>query len=76
MCTMSSKLLKYLRPNSTSYHVRAVNLIWSLESSTTLSYVETILAQSMNSPESWVVAEAYEAFGVLWRLTGTLGFAL
>jgi len=69
---MVNKLLKYLHPDYGVYHLRAVNLIWSLESSTTHSHVESILAQSMTSPESRNVSEAYEAFGVLWRLTGTL----
>ena len=34
-------------------------------------YVESILAQSLTSPESRNDIGAYEAFGVLWRLTGT-----
>ncbi|KAJ7116821.1 Dopey, N-terminal-domain-containing protein [Mycena crocata] len=69
MYKMVNRLLKYLRPNFTVYHVRAVSLIWSLESATSRSHVESILAQTMTSPESRNVQEAYEAFGVLWRLT-------
>ncbi|KAJ6523556.1 Dopey, N-terminal-domain-containing protein [Mycena capillaripes] len=69
MSKMVNRLLKYLRPNFTVYHVRSVNLIWSLENATSRSHVESILAQTMNSPESRNVQEAYEAFGVLWRLT-------
>jgi hypothetical protein len=71
MSKMVNKLLHYLRAEYTTYHVRAVNLIWSLESSVKKPDVESILAQSMTSPESRNVSEAYEAFGVLWRLTGT-----
>ncbi|KAJ3516253.1 hypothetical protein NLJ89_g1234 [Agrocybe chaxingu] len=62
-------LLKYLGPECTPYQVRAVNLIWSIQSSTTRSHVESILAQSLTSPESRKAYEAYEAFGVLWRLS-------
>ncbi|KAJ6601434.1 Dopey, N-terminal-domain-containing protein [Mycena vulgaris] len=69
MYKMVTRLLKYLRPNFTVYHVRSVSLIWSLESATNRSHVESILAQTMTSPESRNVQEAYEAFGVLWRLT-------
>lgn len=70
MYKMVNRLLKYLRPNFAVYHVRSVNLVWSLESATRRSHVESILAQTMTSPESRNVQEAYEAFGVLWRLTG------
>ncbi len=33
-------------------------------------HVELIVAQTLNSPEFRNVSEAYEAFGVLWRLSG------
>ncbi|KAJ7665387.1 Dopey, N-terminal-domain-containing protein [Mycena polygramma] len=69
MYKMVNRLLKYLRPNFTVYHVRSVNLIWALESATSRCHVESILAQTMNSPESRNVQEAFEAFGVLWRLS-------
>ncbi|KAE9401014.1 hypothetical protein BT96DRAFT_956680 [Gymnopus androsaceus JB14] len=69
MAKMVNRLLLYLRPDCAVYHVRTVNLIWSLESVTTRSHIESILAQAMNSPESRNVSETYEAFGVLWRLT-------
>ncbi|KAJ6520217.1 Dopey, N-terminal-domain-containing protein [Mycena sanguinolenta] len=69
MSKMVNRLMKYLRPNFTVYHVRSVALIWSLENATSRSHVESILAQTMNAPESRNVHEAYEAFGVLWRLT-------
>jgi hypothetical protein len=70
MTKMVIKLLKYLRPNCGVYHVRAVSLIWSLEALTKRSHVESIVAQTMTSPELRNVQESYEAFGVLWRLTG------
>ncbi|KAG5733413.1 Protein dopey, partial [Termitomyces sp. T112] len=69
MIKMVTKLLKYLRADYVVYHVRAVNLIWSLEIATTHSHVESIIAQTMTSPESQNINESYEAFGVLWRLT-------
>lgn len=76
MSKMVNRLLVYLRPECAVYHVRAVNLIWSLESVTMKPHVESILAQAMNWPESRNISETYEAFGVLWRLTGTFELAL
>jgi hypothetical protein len=72
MYKMVNRLLTYLRPNYSVYHVRSVNLIWALEAATKRAHVESILAQTMTSPESRNVQEAYEAFGVLWRLTGQI----
>ncbi|KAI3621823.1 hypothetical protein WG66_015956 [Moniliophthora roreri] len=69
MSNMVTRLLTYLRPHCAAYHVRAVNLIWSLEAATDRPHVESILAQTMGSSESRKVQEAYEAFGVFWRLT-------
>jgi hypothetical protein len=70
MYKMVNKLMKYLHSDCAVYHVRAVNLIWSLEAATKRSHVESILSQTMTSPESRNIHESYEAFGVLWRLTG------
>lgn len=69
MRKMVTKLLQYLKTDTTAYHARAVHLICSLETSTPDSHVESVIAQTMASPESRNVAEAYEAFGILWRLS-------
>jgi hypothetical protein len=60
----------YLRSDYAVYHVRAVTLIWSLEAATKQRHVESILAQNLTSTDSRNVHECYDAFGVLWRLTG------
>lgn len=72
MSKMILKLLAYLRSDYSPYHARAVTLIWSLESTSKKPHVESILAQTMTSPESRNVQESYEAFGVLWRLSGNV----
>ncbi|TRM61588.1 hypothetical protein BD626DRAFT_598473 [Schizophyllum amplum] len=69
MYKMMSRLLRYLRNDCAVYHVRTVSLIWALDDITPGSHIESIVAQTMTSPESRNVQEAYEAFGVLWRLT-------
>ncbi|KAG1868238.1 Dopey, N-terminal-domain-containing protein [Suillus subalutaceus] len=66
---MVKKLFRYLHADLATCHVRAVSLIWSIESTSRPHEVESIIAQSMCSPESRNVYEAHEAFGVLWRLS-------
>lgn len=66
---MVKRLFRFLRHECAIYHVRAVDLVWTLESSTGHHYVESIIAQSLNSPNLCSLQEAFEAFGVLWRLT-------
>ncbi|KAG1754714.1 Dopey, N-terminal-domain-containing protein [Suillus paluster] len=66
---MVKKLFRYLHQDLATCHARAVNLIWSIESLSRPHEVESIIAQSMCSPESRNVYEAHEAFGVLWRLS-------
>ena len=52
--------------------MRAVSLIWQLEKSTKSSHLESIVAQSISlSSSSLDIQSSCEAFGVLWRLTGT-----
>ncbi|KAI6136235.1 Dopey, N-terminal-domain-containing protein [Pisolithus sp. B1] len=66
---MVKRLFRFLRHECAIYHVRAADLVWTLESSTGHHYVESIIAQSLNSPNLYNLEEAFEAFGVLWRLT-------
>ena len=65
-----TQLLHYLRPSFSAYHMRAVNLIWSLERLNTQPLVESVIAQSLSSRHPSELQDACEAFGVLWRLTG------
>ncbi|KAI5833359.1 hypothetical protein K523DRAFT_343112 [Schizophyllum commune Tattone D] len=69
MFKLMSKLLRYLRNDCAVYHVRTVSLIWALDEITPGSHIESIIAQTMTSPQNRNVQEAYEAFGILWRLT-------
>ncbi|KAI0718921.1 Dopey, N-terminal-domain-containing protein [Cerioporus squamosus] len=69
IATMVNVLLGYLRPSYSTYHVRAVNLIWALERLSTQPHVESVIAQSLSSRQSQELQDACEAFGVLWRLS-------
>ncbi|KAL4070521.1 Dopey, N-terminal-domain-containing protein [Scleroderma citrinum] len=71
---MVKRLFRFLQQECAIYHVRAVGLVWTLEASTGRHYVESIIAQSLNSPDFCRLDEALEAFGVLWRLTEDEGF--
>ncbi|KAG8881950.1 hypothetical protein FRB98_004046 [Tulasnella sp. 332] len=66
---MVTILLHYLRPQYVPYHFRAVQLIWALEFGTCHHHLESILANSLTEFEHGQRLEAFEAFGVLWRLT-------
>ncbi|KAL1738627.1 hypothetical protein HDZ31DRAFT_78212, partial [Schizophyllum fasciatum] len=69
MFKLMSKLLRYLRKDCAVYHVRTVTLVWALDGIVPGSHIESIIAQTMTSPQNRNVQEAYEAFGILWRLT-------
>ncbi|KAF8588312.1 hypothetical protein K439DRAFT_1629769 [Ramaria rubella] len=69
MAKMVNALFYFLGVDYAPYHARAVQLIWIFENATTHYHVESIIAQSLTSSESRNIHEAYEAFGVLWRLT-------
>ncbi|KAI0323044.1 Dopey, N-terminal-domain-containing protein [Amylostereum chailletii] len=62
-------LFRYLRPEYSAYHLRCVNLAWEFEGCTQGQHFESIIAQSLASPESRSNEGSYEAFGVFWRLT-------
>ncbi|KDN49150.1 hypothetical protein RSAG8_02503, partial [Rhizoctonia solani AG-8 WAC10335] len=61
-------LLDYLRPKYTPYHVRTVQLLWELQAIVTHHEFESVIAKTMSS-QKLGQSDAYEAFGVLWRLT-------
>ncbi|KAG8680934.1 hypothetical protein FRC08_015957 [Ceratobasidium sp. 394] len=61
-------LLGYLRPKFTPYHVRAVQLLWDVQGVVSHHDFESAIAKSLASQKQGE-SDAYEAFGVLWRLT-------
>lgn len=65
-----SKLLRFLRPLYVPYHVRTVKLIWALEGCTTYRHVEALIAETLTVRNGLPTYDAYEAFGVFWRLSG------
>jgi hypothetical protein len=54
------------------YHARAANLVWLVEKTSTHRRVESIIAETLTSPDVLDREASYHAFGALWRLTGSL----
>jgi hypothetical protein len=63
-------LLLYLDPQLAACHSESVRLIWLLQSLTDFNLVESILSNRMCSKDAQEQRAAYEAFGVIWRLSG------
>ncbi|CAE6407081.1 unnamed protein product [Rhizoctonia solani] len=61
-------LLGYLRPEYASYHVRAVQLLWEMQAIVSHHEFESVIAKTLSS-QRLGQSDAYEAFGVFWRLT-------
>lgn len=64
------QLLRYLRPQYVPYYSRAVQLIWDLEGCTTHRHIEALIAETLTTRSGIPIYDAYEAFGVLWRMSG------
>ncbi|KAI0307632.1 Dopey, N-terminal-domain-containing protein [Multifurca ochricompacta] len=62
-------LFNYLRPNYAMYHARAASLLWIVEKSSSQRHVESIIAETLMSPNAVEKEASYHAFGALWRLT-------
>jgi hypothetical protein len=53
------------------YHARAASLVWLVEKTSTHRRVESIIAETLTSPDDLDREASYHAFGALWRLTGS-----
>ncbi|ORY25817.1 Dopey, N-terminal-domain-containing protein [Naematelia encephala] len=60
-------LFRYLRPEAAPYHVRAVELLWDYNQLAEIHTLENVIARRMSARIG--KAEAFDAFGVLWKLT-------
>lgn len=47
-------------------------MIWSIESLSSMRYIESMIAARLAQPDASGRLKAFEAFGNLWRFTGTL----
>ena len=69
-CVLSadSQLFRYLRADAAPYHYRAVELLWEYNRLAKAHTLEGVIARRLGSTVN--TAEAFEAFGILWRYTG------
>jgi len=65
---MLDTLFRYLNSDFGFYHSRAVELLWECNQLADMHTLETVTARRMSDKRNR--QGAYEAFGVLWRLTG------
>lgn len=61
-------LFGYLQPAYTPYHVRVVQLLWDVQDIIPHHDFQSVIAKTLSSQKQGQ-GDAYEAFGVLWRLT-------
>lgn len=62
-------LFRFLRPDQTPHHARAVELLWDLNKLAEIHTLENVIAKQMANRLDKQSIEAMEAFGTLWRLT-------
>ena len=71
MVTLSFlQIFRHFGPDRSPYYNRAVQLFWALHECAPSREVETLVSESM-FPSGMTAAHAVEAFGVLWRFSGT-----
>jgi len=64
------KILKYLDPGFSVYHIRATQLFWEVVSIDGKRHVESVLCGSLTEVDGEERIDACDAFGTLWRLSG------
>ncbi|PWZ01195.1 hypothetical protein BCV70DRAFT_199555 [Testicularia cyperi] len=64
-----TKLLRYLEPGMSPYHVRAVELLWASHKITRRCRLETSLCQQLEAGIEGDRTRALVAFGTFWRLS-------
>jgi hypothetical protein len=52
------------------YHARAASLMWVVEKTSTHRRLESMIAETLTSPDTVDREASFHAFGALWRLTG------
>jgi hypothetical protein len=62
-------LFRFLRPDQTPHHARAVELLWDLSKLADIHTLENVIAKQLANRIHKQSIEAMEAFGTLWRLT-------
>jgi len=71
------RIWAYLAQEFMQLHLRASQLIWMLQDVTSLSHeVETAVASYLVADSAKARVDAFQKFGVFWRLSGTTNFVI
>lgn len=76
LTNVASQLLDYLQPPCAPCFVEAVQLMWGVERLSDSRHVESMIADRLASADAAIRLPAFEAFGNLWRFTGSSSFCL
>lgn len=61
--------MSFLDSTHSKYHVQAVSLIWAVQDISRFRHVEAAICHRLTTTDGRAKAEAFEAFGNLWRFT-------
>ncbi|WWC68766.1 uncharacterized protein I206_102700 [Kwoniella pini CBS 10737] len=67
MSAVLDALFRYLRPDASPYHIRAVELLWDYNQLAEVHTLEKVIARRLGHKP--LDSAAFDAFGILWRLT-------
>ncbi|KAK0564187.1 hypothetical protein OC844_001830 [Tilletia horrida] len=69
MDQLSSKLFDFLHPGMSMFHLRAVQLLWELESFSGHAHLQSALARRVSALDAHERRKGFELFGTVWKLT-------
>ncbi|CAD6893213.1 unnamed protein product [Tilletia laevis] len=69
MDQLSGKLFEYLHPGLSMFHLRAVQLLWELESFSGHAHLQSALTRKVTAMDVEERRKGYEVFGTVWKLT-------
>ncbi|KAK0550035.1 hypothetical protein OC845_002839 [Tilletia horrida] len=69
MDQLSSKLFHYLRPSLTPLHLRAVQLLWELQTFSGHAHLQSALTRRVTASDAQERQKGFETFGTVWKLT-------
>ncbi|KAE8270920.1 hypothetical protein A4X09_0g1426 [Tilletia walkeri] len=69
MDQLSGKLFEYLHPGLSMFHLRAVQLLWELESFSGHAHLQSALTRRVTAMNVEERRKGFEVFGTVWKLT-------
>ncbi|KAN0061878.1 hypothetical protein ACQY0O_005872 [Thecaphora frezii] len=69
---ITAKLLYYMEPDRTPYHLRASELLWAAQKASPPQHLEAVLCERLSDSNPHARIRAMQSFGALWRLSEDL----